>query len=112
MAKYQPFTLRSLYKMRGLEDEFDRLLEQVTRDCIERRTNTKAREITLKLKVTPDPGDEDNVIVQPTLPQVKLTLPPLDTYRMTTGAKGDLRFQPNFPLDPHQQDLFDEGGEE
>ena len=111
MSKYQPFNLLSLYKMRGLEEEFDRCLAQLRRYCLDRRTIDKAREMTLKLKVSPDPGDEDNVIVEPTIPQLKLTRPPLDKYRMTTGSAGDLRFQPNFPLDPHQQELFgdDEG---
>jgi|GEM_PF-3879434 len=46
----------------------------------------------LKLKMTPDPKDEDNVIVEVVLPQLKLTRPPLDAYRMTTGAGGDLRY--------------------
>jgi len=112
VANYKPFNLRSIHKMRGVEDEFDRLMSQATQDCLQRPTNTKPRELTIKLKLTPDPSDADNVIVEPAFPQLKLTQAPLDKYRMTTGAKGDLRFQPNFPLDPHQQDLFGEGDEE
>ena len=113
MSKYQQFKLRSIYKMRGLEEEFDRSLEQMVRDCLDRRAITKTRELTLKLKMTPDPKDEDNVIVEVVMPQLKLTRPPLDPYRMTTGAAGDLRFQPNFPMEPHQQGLFgDEEGDE
>jgi hypothetical protein len=111
MAGYQAFSLRNLYKITPLAEAFDDLLRSLARDCIDRPGETKNRELTIKLKITPDASDPDNVIVEPVIGN-KMPSRRIDRYRMTTAADGEIRFQPNFPLDPHQQDLLGDDDDE
>lgn len=108
MGRYQSFTLQSIYKMKQLRETFDELLKTLCRDCLDRPGETKPRELVLKLQMKPDAADSDNLIVSPVL-SAKMPSRKQDAYKMTTSVQGDLRFQPNFPMDPHQQDLFDDG---
>ena len=105
MAKYQPFTLKTLYKVGASEEQFNSLLKALTVDCLSRPGITKFRELKIQLKLTPDKNDPDNVVVE-TIMTSKMPSRAADIYKMTTSVNGELRFQPSSPMDPHQGDLF------
>ncbi len=110
MAAYTQYNLKSLHRIQDLRDEFDKMPADAVADCLRRPSIAKPREISLKFKLRPSIGDADNVKVEHELTS-KTPNQPLATYTCTTSVSGELRFQPAFPDDPHQQDLLD-GGEE
>ena len=107
MPRMQEFVLKTLCKIDKLNEPFNDLLKLATRDCLERREESKAREIVLKIRLTPDPNNQDDVIM---VASVKGKCPDrlVQAYRMTTSSKGDLRFRPNSPMDPQINFLDDD----
>jgi hypothetical protein len=108
--KLTEFSLKSIYKVKDLDEQFGEHLRKMTADCLARPAVGQAREIKLTLKLFPDPSDCDNVLVDFVV-TTKTPKHDVDRYRMLTSARGDLRFEPNFPLDPMQQGLFDDDDE-
>lgn len=107
MAKYQPFSLKTLRKVGASQEQFDSLLRALSLDCLNRPGITKHRELKITLKLTPDKNDPDNVVVE-TVMSSKMPSRAADIYKMTTSVNGELRFQPSSPMDPHQGELFED----
>lgn len=109
--KLTEFGLKSIHRVKDLDEQFGEHLRKMTEDCLARPAVGAAREINLKLKLTPDASDPDNVLVDFVV-TTKIPKHDIDRYRMLTSTRGELRFEPNFPLDPMQQGLFDDDDSE
>jgi hypothetical protein len=59
-------TLSNLHLLsESLDDDFRQQLEAAVIDCRQRPSLAERREVTLKMVITPDPEDPDNVIIEP-----------------------------------------------
>jgi len=110
MAKFIEFNAKSLCKLGDFEERFNELVAFATRDCLDRPGMEKPREILVKIKLTPDKTDRANVLVSTQL-SGKRPVQPIDEYRMATNAACELSFQPAFPMEPDQSDMFGDGEE-
>jgi len=92
MATTKTLTLETLHDLaEDLEDDFATRLRLAVEDCRQRSGLNKARELTVVLKITPHPDDNDDANVAPV---VKLKLPAreLDTVRVRRTRKDGLLF--------------------
>ena len=105
------FTLASLHKIGGLAENFDELVRMCVKDCTQRPSVGKKREVKLIVSCVPDEANHENVMVS-IESTCKVPNKAADKYRMTSTINGGLKFQPNSPYDPDQDSLLDDGPEE
>jgi len=94
-----------------LRADFDSVLAGLVRDCLERPTVTKKRQVSVVIDVVPvlSPSggcDDVEVRVQVASKQPARALEP---HVMHATVKGGLRFNPHSPADPDQRTMFDDG---
>ena len=66
MSQTSQLTLKSLHLLSAdLADDFSQQLTAAVMDCKQRPALGEKREVTIKLTVTPDPQDPDDVLIQP-----------------------------------------------
>jgi len=56
--------LQTIHRLGHLAEDFDSLLAAAVRDCQQRPAMTKAREVRISVRITPDQTDPADVIVQ------------------------------------------------
>jgi hypothetical protein len=93
MAGTVQFKLETLGQYRGgqLAQDFNAYLEAAVDDCRRRPGQTKARELTVILKMTPNANDADDVDVA-IATKFKMPSRELQSSVMHTTAKNQLRF--------------------
>lgn len=99
--------LKTLHKIHGLEEEFDRLLGAATEDCLSRPGIKKTRQIMIVVDVMPNPNDVEQCFVKPYIKN-KMPVRKGSDYVMNTTVKNELTFQPNSPMEPDQGGLFED----
>ncbi len=103
------FDLKSLYRVKGLAEDFDAVLRALVQDAMARPGVTKKRELKLSIEVTPkDTADDVNVTVR-----TSSTLPARTalTYNMFTTTNAGLKFNPATPSTPEQTDFLEDEDE-
>jgi hypothetical protein len=98
--------LKNVAKMKGMEEEFNRLLTLATEDCLARPGIKQKRQVIMTVELTPNPNDAEQVVVRPFCKSKGPVRKGAD-YVMNTTVRNELTFQPNSPLEPDQGDLFE-----
>jgi len=101
------YNLAGAYKIDILREEFDRRMADAVADCKTRPGLNKCREVSLTIKIWPAPQEPDDVLVDHAV-KSKIPIREIDRYRMQTTVNNGLKFQPNSPVDPDQESLFDD----
>lgn len=105
MAK-QLFNLKSLHQIGELDKAFEELRPMLVKDCVARPAIKKARELKIVMRFTPCERDPQDVIVE-TFVTCKMPNRPAEVYRMASTTQGGLKFQPDSPMSPDQDSLFE-----
>ncbi|MBD3674376.1 MAG: hypothetical protein HUJ26_12700 [Planctomycetaceae bacterium] len=85
-------TLKSLHLLSpDLAADFQEQLEAAVRDCQQRPSLSKKREVTIKLAVTPHPSDPDDVEIEPVMTS-KTPARKLEVVRARRTSRNQLQF--------------------
>ena len=84
-------TLKSLYLLEGLSDDFQNRMDAAVLDCHQNPLNQKARTVKIEIELTPDEQDMDRVVVRPVVTS-KMPSRSLAPIRAIRTRNNQLRF--------------------